>query len=171
MVGFTESVITELLHDHSKVWVAMVHMPALNTIQFNWVKSQLPHHPQPVPPIYQPDRCRDVRVAEHPEHLGRPGVHGARQPGRRPAAGPGLHRVRRQQSPQTPGPRSARTCNAPVPATRMRTATRLQGARAQPRDVAEPAPPVGVLGTLPLPAGGRGHPAGSAAAGDSGRRW
>lgn len=30
-------------------------MPALNTIQFNWVKSQLPHHPQPVPPIYEPE--------------------------------------------------------------------------------------------------------------------
>jgi hypothetical protein len=61
-------VITELLHDHSKVRVAMVHMPALNTIQFNWVKSQLPHHPQPVPPIYQPEvgAAALVRVAEHP---------------------------------------------------------------------------------------------------------
>ena len=68
MVGFTESVITELLHDHSKVRVAMVHMPALNTIQFNWVKSQLPHHPQPVPPIFQPEvgAAAIVRVAEHP---------------------------------------------------------------------------------------------------------
>ena len=37
MVGFTESVIAELLHDHSKVRVSMVHMPALNTPQFNWV--------------------------------------------------------------------------------------------------------------------------------------
>ena len=35
IVGFTESVITELLYKHSKVRVAMVHMPALNTIQFN----------------------------------------------------------------------------------------------------------------------------------------
>jgi NAD(P)-dependent dehydrogenase (short-subunit alcohol dehydrogenase family) len=68
MVGFTESVITELLHDHSKVRVSMVHMPALNTIQFNWVKSQLPHHPQPVPPIYQPEigAAAVLRVAEHP---------------------------------------------------------------------------------------------------------
>jgi len=68
MVGFTESVITELLHDHSNVRVSMVHMPALNTIQFNWVKSQLPHHPQPVPPIYQPEvgAAAVVRVAEHP---------------------------------------------------------------------------------------------------------
>jgi hypothetical protein len=33
----------------------MVDMPALNTIQFNWVKSQLPEHPQPVPPIFEPE--------------------------------------------------------------------------------------------------------------------
>ena len=55
MVGFTESVITELVHDHSKVRVSMVHMPGMNTVQFNWVKTHLPHHPQPVPPIYQPE--------------------------------------------------------------------------------------------------------------------
>ena len=33
----------------------MVQMPALNTPQFNWVKSRLPRKPQPVPPIYQPE--------------------------------------------------------------------------------------------------------------------
>ncbi|HVU74523.1 MAG TPA: SDR family oxidoreductase [Mycobacteriales bacterium] len=68
MVGFTESVITELLHDKSKVRVAMVHMPALNTPQFDWVKSALPHHPQPVPPIYAPEvGARAIaHVARHP---------------------------------------------------------------------------------------------------------
>jgi len=68
MVGFTESVITELLHEHSRVRVCMVHMPALNTIQFNWVRSRLPHHPQPVPPIYQPEvGARAVlHAAQHP---------------------------------------------------------------------------------------------------------
>ncbi len=67
MVGFTESVITELIHDRSKVRVSMVHMPAMNTVQFSWVKSHLPHHPQPVPPIYQPEiGARAVRhAAEH----------------------------------------------------------------------------------------------------------
>jgi NAD(P)-dependent dehydrogenase (short-subunit alcohol dehydrogenase family) len=53
--GFTESVTTELIHQKSAVRLSEVDMPALNTIQFNWVKSQLPHHPQPVPPIYQPE--------------------------------------------------------------------------------------------------------------------
>jgi NAD(P)-dependent dehydrogenase (short-subunit alcohol dehydrogenase family) len=68
MVGFTESVITELLHKHSQVKVSMVHMPALNTVQFSWVRSKLPHHPQPVPPIYQPEvGARAVRrVVDHP---------------------------------------------------------------------------------------------------------
>jgi len=33
----------------------MVQLPALNTPQFNWVKSRLPRKPQPVPPIYQPE--------------------------------------------------------------------------------------------------------------------
>jgi NAD(P)-dependent dehydrogenase (short-subunit alcohol dehydrogenase family) len=53
--GFLESVRTELLHDRSKVRVTQVHLPALNTPQFAWVKSRLPHKAQPVPPIYQPE--------------------------------------------------------------------------------------------------------------------
>lgn len=55
IVGFTESVVSELIEQGSKVQVSRVDMPALNTIQFNWVKSNLPHHPQPVAPIYQPE--------------------------------------------------------------------------------------------------------------------
>jgi hypothetical protein len=53
--GFTESVRCELIHDKSNVWITMVQMPALNTPQFGWVKSKLPHKAQPVPPIYQPE--------------------------------------------------------------------------------------------------------------------
>lgn len=53
--GFTESLRTELLHDHSNVNVTMAHLPAVNTPQFNWVKTRLPHKPQPVPPIFQPE--------------------------------------------------------------------------------------------------------------------
>ena len=33
----------------------MVHMPALNTPQFGWLKSRLPRKAQPVPPIFQPE--------------------------------------------------------------------------------------------------------------------
>jgi NAD(P)-dependent dehydrogenase (short-subunit alcohol dehydrogenase family) len=53
--GFTESVRCELLHDNSKVRITLVQMPAVNTPQFSWVRSRLPRHPQPVPPIYQPE--------------------------------------------------------------------------------------------------------------------
>jgi short-subunit dehydrogenase len=66
MVGFTESVITELLHDGSKVHITMVHMPALNTPQFSWVRSRLPGKPQPVPPIFQPElAARAIYWAAH----------------------------------------------------------------------------------------------------------
>ncbi len=64
--GFTESVRCELLHAKSRVWLTMVQMPALNTPQFDWVKSRLPRHPQPVPPIYQPEvAARAIYWAAH----------------------------------------------------------------------------------------------------------
>ena len=53
--GFTESLRCELLHDHSAVRVTMVQLPAVNTPQFGWVRTRLPGHPRPVPPIYQPE--------------------------------------------------------------------------------------------------------------------
>ena len=55
MRGFTDSVRTELMHDRSNVWITMVQLPAVNTPQFNWCRTKLPDHPQPVPPIYQPE--------------------------------------------------------------------------------------------------------------------
>jgi hypothetical protein len=60
--GFTESLRCELLHDGSKVHVAMVQLPAMNTPQFDWVKSRLPRKPQPVPPIYEPEIAADAIV-------------------------------------------------------------------------------------------------------------
>jgi NAD(P)-dependent dehydrogenase (short-subunit alcohol dehydrogenase family) len=53
--GFTDALRVELQHDQSEVKVTMVQMPAVNTPQFEWVKSRLPNHPQPVPPIFQPE--------------------------------------------------------------------------------------------------------------------
>jgi NAD(P)-dependent dehydrogenase (short-subunit alcohol dehydrogenase family) len=68
IVGFTESVITELGHDRSHVKVCMVHLPALNTPQFSWVLNKMPKHPMPVPPIYQPEVAgRAIAyLADHP---------------------------------------------------------------------------------------------------------
>ena len=67
--GFTEAVRCELLHDHSDIHITMVQMPAVNTPQFSWVLSRLPRHPQPVPPIYQPEVAARavVHAAEHPQ--------------------------------------------------------------------------------------------------------
>jgi len=66
--GFCDSLRSELLHDRSAVRVTMVQMPALNTPQFDWVKSRLPGRAQPVPPVFQPEVAADaiVYAAEHP---------------------------------------------------------------------------------------------------------
>jgi NAD(P)-dependent dehydrogenase (short-subunit alcohol dehydrogenase family) len=66
--GFMDALRCELLHDGSQVRVTMVQMPALNTPQFGWVKSRLPHKAQPVPPIYQPEVAAEAIVwaAHHP---------------------------------------------------------------------------------------------------------
>ncbi|HEX4063571.1 MAG TPA: SDR family oxidoreductase [Streptosporangiaceae bacterium] len=67
--GFTSSLRCELLHERSGVKITVVQMPAVNTPQFSWVRSKLPRHPQPVPPIYQPEvAARGVLyAADHPE--------------------------------------------------------------------------------------------------------
>jgi len=68
MQGFTESLRCELIHDKSEVRVTMVQLPALNTPQFGWVKSQLPRKAQPVPPIFQPEVAAEAIyfAAHHP---------------------------------------------------------------------------------------------------------
>jgi NAD(P)-dependent dehydrogenase (short-subunit alcohol dehydrogenase family) len=66
IVGFTDSLRCELIHDHSSVNVTVVHMPALNTPQFAWVKSRLRNKAQPVPPIFEPEvGARAVFWAAH----------------------------------------------------------------------------------------------------------
>jgi NAD(P)-dependent dehydrogenase (short-subunit alcohol dehydrogenase family) len=64
--GFTESVITELLHHKSKVQVSMIQLPGVNTTQFTWGRTKLPKQTMPVPPIYQPEVAADaVHYAAH----------------------------------------------------------------------------------------------------------
>jgi NAD(P)-dependent dehydrogenase (short-subunit alcohol dehydrogenase family) len=53
--GFFESTRAELLHEGSHVRLSMVHLPAVNTPQFDWCQTSMDRHPQPVPPIYQPE--------------------------------------------------------------------------------------------------------------------
>jgi NAD(P)-dependent dehydrogenase (short-subunit alcohol dehydrogenase family) len=68
IVGFTDSLRCELIHDRSRVRLTAVHMPALNTPQFGWVRSRLPRRAQPVPPIFDPEVAARaiVFVAKHP---------------------------------------------------------------------------------------------------------
>lgn len=60
IMGFTDSLRCELYHDKSNVKLSVVQMPAMNTMQFTWVKSRLPNKPQPVPPIFQPEVAAEV---------------------------------------------------------------------------------------------------------------
>ncbi len=68
IVGFTDSLRCELIHDGSHVRVTAVHMPAVNTTQFSWVRSRLPRRAQPVPPIFEPEVAARaiLHVARHP---------------------------------------------------------------------------------------------------------
>jgi short-subunit dehydrogenase len=68
VAGFTDSLRSELLHDRSNVKVTMVQLPALNTPQFDWVRSHLPNRAQPVPPIFQPELAARaiVDAIDHP---------------------------------------------------------------------------------------------------------
>jgi NAD(P)-dependent dehydrogenase (short-subunit alcohol dehydrogenase family) len=64
--GFTESIITELLHHKSAVRVSMVQLPGVNTTQFTWGRTKLPRQTMPVPPIYQPEVAADaIHYAAH----------------------------------------------------------------------------------------------------------
>lgn len=61
--GFTDSLRCELYHDGSNVRLTAVHMPAMNTTQFYWVKNRMPKMTQPVPPIFEPEVAAQVVVA------------------------------------------------------------------------------------------------------------
>jgi NAD(P)-dependent dehydrogenase (short-subunit alcohol dehydrogenase family) len=77
--GFTDSLRSELIHDKSNVRITMVQLPAHNTPQFSWIKTRLPNHPQPVPPIFQPEVAAEaIYWAAHHDrrewHVGWPTV-------------------------------------------------------------------------------------------------
>lgn len=66
--GMHDSLRCELLHDRSKVRATMVQLPAVNTPQFDWLLTKLPHRAQPMPPIYQPEVAARaiIYAADHP---------------------------------------------------------------------------------------------------------
>lgn len=68
--GFTDSLRSELIRENSGIAITMLHLPAVNTPQFEVVRNRLGRHPQPVPPVYQP------------EVIGRAAVHAVLHPRR-----------------------------------------------------------------------------------------
>ena len=66
--GFTDALRCELLHEGSGVRVTTVHLPGLNTPQFEWVRTTLRRQPQPVPPFYEPEVAADAVLwaVDHP---------------------------------------------------------------------------------------------------------
>lgn len=69
--GFFESLRSELMHDEINVDLSIVHLPAMNTTQFGWVKSRFDKKPKPMGTIFQPEvAARAIKeVAETGERL------------------------------------------------------------------------------------------------------
>jgi NAD(P)-dependent dehydrogenase (short-subunit alcohol dehydrogenase family) len=64
--GFQESLRCELRARGSHVHTTMVQLPGLNTPQFDHCLSRMPRHPQPVPPVYQPEvAARAIHWSAH----------------------------------------------------------------------------------------------------------
>lgn len=53
--GFTDSLRSEIIHDRLNIHLTMVHLPAVNTPQFQWAKNKTGHQARPVPPVYEPE--------------------------------------------------------------------------------------------------------------------
>lgn len=53
--GFIDSVRSELIEQQTGVSLRVAQMPALNTPQFAWGRNHLDAHPQPVPPMFEPE--------------------------------------------------------------------------------------------------------------------
>lgn len=60
--GFVDSLRSELIYEGSKVRLTMVHLPAVNTPQFDWARNKLSRKAAPVPPIFQPEAIAGVVV-------------------------------------------------------------------------------------------------------------
>lgn len=60
--GFTNSVRSELIHDNVDIGISMVQLGAFNTPQFDWARTRLKYHPQPSPPVFQPELAATAAV-------------------------------------------------------------------------------------------------------------
>ncbi len=57
--GFTEALRSELIHDRSAVHLTMVHLPAVNTPQFDWARNKTGQRAK-APSPYQPEVAADA---------------------------------------------------------------------------------------------------------------
>ncbi len=105
--GFFESVRAELLHEHSDIRLSMVHLPAVNTPQFDWCETTLNRHPQPVPPIYQPEVAATLHPRSRPRRSPREGARCVEQAprSRRESVSRAGQRLRRSRSMGHPADR------------------------------------------------------------------
>jgi len=69
--GFFESLRAEILYDGLNVDLSIVHLPAMNTTQFGWVKSRFHRKSKPMGKIFQPEIAARaiVEVAESGERM------------------------------------------------------------------------------------------------------
>jgi NADP-dependent 3-hydroxy acid dehydrogenase YdfG len=58
--GFTDSLRSELIYGGSAIAVTMVELPAVNTPQFHWARTHMPHEPRSVPPVVQPEAVAEI---------------------------------------------------------------------------------------------------------------
>jgi NAD(P)-dependent dehydrogenase (short-subunit alcohol dehydrogenase family) len=64
--GFNDALRSELLHEHSDIVISMIHLPAVNTPQFDWARVHIGHTPRPMGRPIQPEVVADAvfRVAQ-----------------------------------------------------------------------------------------------------------
>ncbi|CAO3432088.1 SDR family oxidoreductase [Azospirillum doebereinerae] len=69
IMGFVDSLRSELLRDGSHVRITMVQLPAVNTPQFEWARSHMPRRARPMGKIFQPEDVAQaiLHAAEHPK--------------------------------------------------------------------------------------------------------
>jgi NAD(P)-dependent dehydrogenase (short-subunit alcohol dehydrogenase family) len=67
IVGFTDALRSELIHDGSHVRVTAVHLPGVNTPQSLRQRNKMPRQQTPVPPLFRPEDIAEAIVwaAEH----------------------------------------------------------------------------------------------------------
>ena len=58
--GFTNALRTELIYDRSAIQLTIMELPAVNTPQFDWARTRMPHQPRPVAPVVEPEVIADT---------------------------------------------------------------------------------------------------------------